>query len=140
MGDEKKHLKECECGACPSAVSVKQGQTMVLFDGFCEFCSKQATFIRNKDKKQQMILIAQDSEVGDSIFIDCPPRLQAMDTMYLVSEHGTWYVRSAAVVRILLRLGLFWKTLGALLWCIPLPLRDLGYRAIAASRHRMNSR
>nr|AIF05353.1 hypothetical protein [uncultured marine group II/III euryarchaeote KM3_182_B06] len=140
MDAEENHLNECECGACPSVVSVKPKQTIVLFDGFCEYCSKQAAFIRNKDKKQQMTLIAQDSEVGDSIFIDCPPRLQEIDTMYLISEHGKWYARSAAVVRILLRLGLFWKTLGVLLWCIPLPLRDLGYRAIAASRHRMNSR
>jgi predicted DCC family thiol-disulfide oxidoreductase YuxK len=47
------------------------------------------------------------------------------------------YRRSAAVVRVCWRLGLVWKVLGSVLWCIPLPLRDLGYKLVAANRYRL---
>jgi predicted DCC family thiol-disulfide oxidoreductase YuxK len=133
------HSDECECGACPTTPSVQDGQAIVLFDGFCEFCNKQARFTRNRDKKGRMALIAQDSDFGNAVFTDCPVRLRGIDTMYFISETGDWHVRSAAVVRILLRLGLFWKILAVALWWIPLPLRDLGYRVIANSRNRVKS-
>jgi predicted DCC family thiol-disulfide oxidoreductase YuxK len=50
---------------------------------------------------------------------------------------GRTYRRSSAVVRILWQLGRFWTIVGALLWLIPLPLRNLGYRVVASNRYRL---
>jgi predicted DCC family thiol-disulfide oxidoreductase YuxK len=55
----------------------------------------------------------------------------------VLQRDGVLYRRSAAVVRILWGLGGFWKFLGGLLWLVPLPLRDLGYRAVSASRYHL---
>ncbi len=60
--------------------------------------------------------------------------------MVLRMPTGETYVRSAAAVRVLWLVGGVWGWLGTLLWLVPLPLRDLGYRLFAASRYRLFGR
>ena len=50
---------------------------------------------------------------------------------------GTATIRTAAVSRILMTLGGRWPMLGAMLWLIPFPVRDLGYRLVSRFRYRM---
>ena len=61
---------------------------------------------------------------------------QNPDSLVFVSN-GRTYLRSAAVVQILKTLGGKWALTGTALWLIPLPVRDLGYRAIARVRYRL---
>jgi predicted DCC family thiol-disulfide oxidoreductase YuxK len=58
----------------------------------------------------------------------------AGDTMVLASG-GRAYVRSAAVVQVAKRLRWPWKA-HAILWLVPKPLRDAGYRWVARRRRR----
>jgi predicted DCC family thiol-disulfide oxidoreductase YuxK len=44
---------------------------------------------------------------------------------------------STAIVRVLRELGGVWSLLGCLLWLVPRPLRDFGYRCIASQRYRI---
>jgi predicted DCC family thiol-disulfide oxidoreductase YuxK len=62
--------------------------------------------------------------------------IETLNTVVLVDERGQ-HRRSAAVVRILWRLGGFWKFAGAALWLLPRPLRDVGYKLVAANRYRL---
>ncbi len=59
-----------------------------------------------------------------------------LDTLVFV-RNGTTYIRTAAVSRILMALGGRWQMLGAMLWLIPFPVRDLGYRLVSRFRYRM---
>lgn len=61
------------------------------------------------------------------------------NTVYLLSD-GTLFKRSSAVVRILFGFGFFWRIVGGLLWLIPLPVRNLGYRFVAHLRYRIAGR
>ena len=55
----------------------------------------------------------------------------------VLCQNGQLYRKSAAVVRTLWILGGFWRVVGWLLWCIPLPLRNLGYALVASQRYRI---
>lgn len=59
-----------------------------------------------------------------------------LDTMVLHTSEGQW-THSSAVVRVLWMLGGFWSVCGWLLWIIPKPLRDFGYRTFASIRYRV---
>jgi predicted DCC family thiol-disulfide oxidoreductase YuxK len=59
-----------------------------------------------------------------------------LDTMVFV-RNGTTYIRTAAVSRILMTLGGRWQMLGVMLWLIPFPVRDLGYRLVSRFRYQM---
>ena len=48
--------------------------------------------------------------------------------------------RSSAVVGLLRQLGGPWRVVGTLLWLVPRPLRDVGYRVVARSRYRIFGR
>ena len=65
-----------------------------------------------------------------------PQLRDRLDTLVFL-RNGSIYVRTAAVSRILMTLGGPWAALGALLWIIPSPLRDLGYRIVSRLRYRL---
>lgn len=54
----------------------------------------------------------------------------------LFVSNGTAYIRAAVVSRILLTLGGRWPMLGAMLWLILFPVRDLGHRLVSRCRHK----
>lgn len=109
---------------------------IVYFDGVCGLCNRTVDFLLRRDRQRRFLFSPLQGERAAS-----EPGLHADDarnpnTLVLKTERGC-YRRSAAVVRILWRLGGIWAVWGALLWLIPLPLRDLGYRAVSASRYRL---
>ena len=61
---------------------------------------------------------------------------EQLDTMVLLKD-GRIYLRSAAVSRILICLGGRWSVFGWMLWLIPWPVRDLGYRIVSRLRYRL---
>ena len=65
-----------------------------------------------------------------------PPR---PDSVVLLAGGRLW-LRSSAVVRVLWTLGFPWSWMGALLWCVPRPLRDALYGWLAANRARLFGR
>jgi predicted DCC family thiol-disulfide oxidoreductase YuxK len=54
-------------------------------------------------------------------------------------EEGLVYLRSTAALRIARRLVFPWR-LAAVLLAVPRPVRDAGYRIVAAIRHRLAGR
>lgn len=59
-----------------------------------------------------------------------------LDTLVFV-RNGETFIRTAAVSRILMTLGGRWRVLGGLLWVVPSPIRDLGYRIVSRLRYRL---
>lgn len=116
-----------------STASEGQPGAVVFFDGVCGLCNVSVDFILARDTHQRFRFAPLQ---GDTARQKLPSAdRERLDTLVLLTEQGT-YRRSAAVVRILWRLPGAWPVLGALLWVIPGPLRDMGYRIVSANRLR----
>lgn len=111
-----------------------QEHPVIFFDGFCGLCNTFVNFVLPRDRRRLFRFAPLQGETANE-------RLDRQDvddlgTLVLLDEQGT-HRRSAAVVRILKRLGGFWRLLAILLWVVPRPLRDLGYRVVARYRYRV---
>jgi predicted DCC family thiol-disulfide oxidoreductase YuxK len=105
----------------------------VFFDGVCGLCNASVDFILRHDRRGAFQLSPLQGTTAQSLL---PESLrERLDTLVLRTESGT-FIRSAAVVRILWGLGGLWAVAGWLLWLIPKPLRDWGYRIVSANRIR----
>lgn len=112
------------------------GDTL-LIDAECGMCTHFALFVRPRLRDPGSLeILGQQSEGGLEILSQLPPRYRDADTVVLVRAGRPW-LRSAAIVRILLCLALPWRVLAVLLWLVPLPLRDLGYWVVARYRKKL---
>lgn len=107
---------------------------VVFFDGVCGLCSHSVNWLLARDPEHRLRFAPlQGAAAAAMISSDLRDRL---DTMVFV-RNGTTYIRTAALSRILMTLGGRWQVLGAILWLIPFPVRDLGYRLVSRFRYRM---
>lgn len=108
--------------------------SIVFFDGVCGFCNHTVNFLMARDTGRRL----QFAPLQGTTATDRLPSKIRTDLNTLVFLRGeNVYVRSAAVVRILNTIGGVWTIAAGLLWLIPLPLRDLGYRICARLRYRL---
>lgn len=116
----------------------KQDETeaIVFFDGVCGLCDATVTFLARHDRRGVLKYAPLQGETA--------VRLLNADERDLNSlafrHHGRTWRHSAAVVRIFWTVGGWWRILAALLWLVPRPLRDLGYRCVAKIRYRLFGR
>lgn len=110
------------------------GHPTVYFDGVCGLCNRVVDFVISRDPRGVFRFAPLQ---GNTAHRRLPADdLDSLETLVVTTGAGT-FRRSAAVVRILWRLAPHWRLLGGLLWLIPLPLRDLGYRIVSKSRYRL---
>jgi predicted DCC family thiol-disulfide oxidoreductase YuxK len=107
---------------------------IVFFDGVCGLCNRSVDFILKHDSRGLFHFAPLQGETATRL-LTADDR-EHLSTLVLQLD-GREYKRSSAVARILWRLGGIWSVLGALLWLIPKPLRDLGYRIVAGSRYKL---
>lgn len=120
------------------AASLPPDRAVVFFDGVCGLCNSTVDFLFSHDRRQRLACAPLQGTTAE-LLLPTATR-QELNTLVLRLPDGRQHVRSAAVVRILWRLGGVWKTAAAGLWLIPRPLRDLGYRLVAKSRYRLFGR
>ncbi len=114
-----------------SSPYVTPQKCVVFFDGVCGLCNISVDFLLARDTHQRFRFAPLQGETARQVLPSADR--ERLDTLVLLTDQGT-YRRSAAVVRILWRLPGVWPILGSLLWVIPGPLRDLGYRVVSANR------
>lgn len=107
---------------------------IVFYDGQCGLCQRSVQFILDHDHQRRFHLAPLQGETAAGLL--SPETTRELNTLVLLDEAHRTFRRSAAVVRILWRLSRAWQVLGTLLWLVPLPLRNLGYRIVAANRYR----
>ena len=109
---------------------------ILFYDGTCGLCHGAVLFVLKRDKGAVFRFAPLQ---GETLMELVPQDVRAAlpDSLVLREPDGRLSMRSSAVVGMLKRLGLFWRVLGALLWIIPRPLRDLGYDLVAKVRHRL---
>ncbi len=108
---------------------------VVLFDGVCKLCNGWVKFLIRYDRQRAFRLASVQSPQGQTLLQWFGLPTDEYETLVLIRQ-GRAYVRSAAIIRILWRLGLPWKV-GAVAWLIPRPVRDWLYDRIARNRYRL---
>ncbi|MCA9018468.1 MAG: DUF393 domain-containing protein [Planctomycetaceae bacterium] len=111
-------------------------QPVLFFDGVCGLCNSSVDFAIARDRRGRLLYSPLQGETAAALLSE--QDVQHVDTViFRTAKGGRLYRRSAAVVRVLWLLGFPWNICGWLLWLIPLPLRNLGYRIVAGSRYRL---
>ncbi len=116
---------------------------VVFFDGVCGLCNGFVDFVLSRDRRETIRFAPLQGETASrlqltQLFAKRPnSETPVFDTVVWLDEAGAMFVRTAAVVRVLWQLGGVWSVIGTLLWLIPRPLRDIGYRIVSANRYRL---
>jgi len=111
---------------------------VLLFDGVCNLCHGVVQFIIRHDPRGQFRFAALQSAAGQALLaahgLGADNALGDPDSVVLLEE-GCAYQRSAAVLRVVRRLGWPWRLL-ALGAVLPLGWRDALYSYVARHRYR----
>lgn len=108
---------------------------VVLFDGVCNLCDRTVQFVLRHDRAGTIRFAALQSTYARVLLKQHGYELRDPPESIVVFDQGRLYAESAGAVRIARALPFPWKLL-ALLWIVPRPLRDLGYRFVAKNRYR----
>ena len=110
---------------------------ILFYDGECGMCQKVVRFSIARDRTGTVRFapingVTWRTEVGGD-------GASAVNTVCFLKD-GNLSVRSAAICRLLAHFNWIWRCLGRVLWLIPRPMRDLGYRFVARIRYRIYGR
>ncbi len=109
-------------------------QSVILFDGVCNFCNSSVNFIIKEDKKQQFRFAALQSIAGQQLLEQYHLPIDSMQSIVLI-ENGKAYLKSTAILRICKRLKNLWPVCYVFI-VIPAKLRDLLYELISNNRYK----
>ena len=115
------------------ASGVTAAGPVVLYDGACGLCSRWVRFLIKRDAAGTIRFASLQSDVGRSM-LAAAGLPEDLVTVVLI-EHGEAATRSTAALRACRYLRTPARWLSWLL-LIPRPLRDVGYRIVAATRYR----
>ena len=111
---------------------------VVLYDGECGFCDRSVQHILDHDSEGRFHFSPLQSDYGKKVLVGAGLPEDFRDSIVLVDGEGT-HVRSTAIARIAEQLDGKSRFLRHMR-LIPRPLRDLGYRAVAAVRFKIFGR
>lgn len=114
---------------------VETGGGVILFDGTCAFCEGSVVFIAKRDPEGYFRFGASQSPEAAALLAGHGLSRDTARSIILI-EGGRAYLRSTASLRIAARLTPPWSLVRVLL-VVPRPIRDAGYRVVAAIRHRI---
>lgn len=107
---------------------------IVLIDGVCHLCQGLTKFIIKRDPAGVFQFASLQSDVGQRMLRQGGLPEDVVETVVVV-EGDTYYIRSAAALRIAKRLPFPWPLLYGFI-IIPRVLRDLVYKWVAKNRYR----
>lgn len=110
---------------------------VLFFDGECGFCNGAVRWFMARDMGGVLRFAPLQGATYAALDIREKPR--DLSTMVLLKD-GRLFTRSSASVRLLMAIGGAWAVVGAVMWLVPKPLRDLGYRVVARNRYRIAGR
>ena len=105
-----------------------------MFDGTCAFCERSVRFIATRDRGYFRFGASQNPE-GRALLARYGTTREAAKSIILIDD-DTIYLRSTAVLRIARRMTAPWKW-AAVFLAVPVSIRDLVYRIVAAIRIRI---
>jgi predicted DCC family thiol-disulfide oxidoreductase YuxK len=108
---------------------------LVLYDGDCGFCARSVRFILAHERDHDIRFAPLQGPTAAEVRQRHPRIPASIDTMVYVAG-GRAHLRSKAVLHAAGHLQAPWRWAYTLRW-IPSFVLDLGYRALAAVRHRI---
>jgi|SRR5436190_3984708 len=106
---------------------------ILFFDGVCGLCNASVDFVMKRDTKDVFRYAPLQGETAAE-HLSAQER-EDLNSVVLKTSEG-YYRYTSAIVRILWKLPGIWPVLGTLLWLIPRPIRNSGYRLVAKNRYR----
>ncbi len=109
-------------------------QSIILFDGVCNFCNSAVQFVIERDKKNQFLFASLQSAEGRKILTEnnlSPDKLYS----FILVENGKIYDRSTAALRVVKKLSGFWQFFYGFI-IVPGFIRDAVYNFIAKNRYQ----
>jgi predicted DCC family thiol-disulfide oxidoreductase YuxK len=121
------------------------GRLLVIFDGHCGFCNRSVRWFLRRDRRDRLRFVVSESPKVAGLLArlgtSAPDSALGPNTIVVVHDAGgpdeRVFLRSEATLALLGELPWPWRVLGVALGWISLPVRDLGYRAIARWRYRI---
>jgi predicted DCC family thiol-disulfide oxidoreductase YuxK len=108
---------------------------IIIFDGYCNFCSGAVLFIIKRDQKAYFTFTASQTPEGQDVLGSYGLGELARHSIVLV-EKGRVYRKSTAALRIARRLSFGWPLLYGFI-LLPRSFRDPIYDLIARNRYRI---
>ncbi|GJM18876.1 MAG: membrane protein [Phycisphaeraceae bacterium] len=110
----------------------------IFFDGVCGMCNRWVDFVIVRDRERVFRYSPLQSDHARATLVPLGIDPGELSSIVLV-EGGRAWQRSAAVLRILKRLGGVWSLLG-ILRVVPGPIRDWVYGLVSKHRYRVFGR
>jgi len=106
---------------------------IILFDGFCNLCSRSVDFVIKRDKKKIFRYVALQSDAG--IFLRDKYEIPHETDSVILWQNDRFYFYSEAALKIAVQLRFPWPLFGVFM-IVPVFIRDIVYRWIALNRYR----
>lgn len=116
------------------AIQTASESSIVFFDGVCGLCNHAINFLMKCDRHRRLRFAPLQGETALDLV---PAEVREQLSTFVFADEGRLSYRSTAFAKILMRIGGVWLIIGALLWLIPWPLRDLGYRCVSKARYAL---
>jgi len=126
-----------QCNFLQTGTMIKN-ENILLFDGFCNLCSRLVNFIIKRDKKAKFLFVSLQSESGQSLLKKFGLPTDDFDSVVYIRS-DKYFLNSSAVLHILKEMGGIWK-LFFIFIIIPNFISDLIYKIIAKTRYRIFGR
>ena len=120
------------------AGSMINNENILLFDGFCNLCSRLVNFIIKRDKKAKFLFVSLQSARGQSLLKKFGLPTDDFDSVVYIRS-GKYFLKSSAILHILKEMGGIWK-LFFIFIIVPNFIRDFIYKIIAKTRYKIFGR
>ena len=111
-------------------------QPILFYDGDCGLCHRFVMFVLKHEEKP----VFQFAPLGGETFLAAFDENQVgafPDSLILKTDQGDILMLSDAAVYTLKTLTPGWRRVGGLIEILPKPIRDFGYRCVAAIRRTL---
>lgn len=112
-----------------------EANSIVLFDGVCNFCNASVRFIIDRDYKNVFQFTSIQSETGQALLKEYNAPNDLSTIVLIDKELGKVYTKSSAILYIAKYLKAPWFLFFGFI-IVPKPLRDLAYTIFAKNRYR----
>lgn len=107
---------------------------VVLFDGYCNFCSNSVRFINQRDHQNYFRFTGLESEKGKKLLKEHGSERDSFNSVILI-EGKQIYTESTAALRIARKLSGLWPLFYIFIF-VPKGVRNAVYGLIAKNRYR----
>ncbi|GAL63140.1 thiol-disulfide oxidoreductase DCC family protein [Algibacter lectus] len=114
---------------------VPKQKKLILFDGVCNLCNSSVQYVIKRDKKEQFLFSALQSDTGKQILNQYKIDTAKIDSILLYTPEKGINYKSTAALKVATSLG-FPVNLMAIFFIVPTFIRNWVYDFIAKNRYK----